>query len=84
MKQNRHSIILYAAAAASGLLPVNAPAHEEKSSAEAVFSASSGHAHSASESSIQVEVLPNHYHVAGNSIPTWMRLSRADGKPVTP
>ena len=83
MTKNSRSVILFSTAAAIGLLPINASAHKKKSSAEAALSAHSGHAHSASESSIKLEVLPNHYHVAGNSVPTWFRLTGSDGKPIT-
>lgn len=72
--KNSRSIALCGAAAAIALLMMNAAAHEEKSSAEYNLSASE---------TIRLEVLPNHYHVAGNSIPTWIRLTGPDGTPVT-
>lgn len=81
--KNITSIILCSTIAAIGLLPINAAAHEEKLSAEPELSARAEHVHPASEPTIRLEVRPNHYHVAGNSIPTWIRLTGPDGRPVT-
>ena len=83
MTKNYRCIILFSAAAALGLLPINARAQERKSFAEEELSGQSEHADSVSESSIKIEILPSHYHVAGNSVPTWIRLTGPDGKPVT-
>lgn len=41
------------------------------------------HAPTSAVSTIKATVLPNEYHAAGNSVPTEIRLTGPDGKPVT-
>lgn len=72
--KNNSFIIFCGTVAVIGLMPIGALAHGDALAGDGELSA---------QLSGRLEVLPNHYHVAGNSIPTSIRLTWSDGKPLT-